>query len=74
MFDDSEIMGKTEQDALQERGATAPRDWPRARSSRDLELLHAARSDKQKVSTAIRMLTTKCGRRTKGRNHRAQTG
>ena len=29
------------------RIATAPRDWPRARSSRDLELLHAARSDKQ---------------------------
>ena len=47
MFDDSQIMGKAKQDALQDRGATAPRDWPRARSSRDLELLHAARSDKQ---------------------------
>ena len=40
-------MGKAEQDALQDRGATAPRDWPRARSNRDKELQHVARSDKQ---------------------------
>ena len=47
VFEDRQIMGKTEQNALQDRGATAPRDWPQARCSEDLELQHAVRSDRQ---------------------------
>ena len=76
MFDNSQIMGKAGQDALQDRGATAKRDWPRGRSSRDLELHYNTRygATSSKVSTASRMSTTKCGRRTKGRNHLSQTG
>ena len=71
----SQIMGKAEQDGLQEIGATARRDLAAGleQSSFGVTTRGTERAS-SKVSTASRMLTTKCGRRMKRRTHLSQTG
>ena len=64
MFDDSQIMGETEQNALQDRGATAPRDWPRESfdGKQDIDDKVWAENEKAQppITNRVKMWSGKC--------------
>ena len=64
MFDDSQIMGKTEQNALQDRGATAPRHWPRESfdGKQDVDDKEWAENERTQppITNSVRMWRMKC--------------